>query len=207
MTCALAGVLSVDLVDHVFCLLCHLSELPPIPGADIFAACAKPDGFGIKVGLLLIVEVASVKVMKAPEIPIARFGASEISEAQTRFRPPDILFGAVNLLEQHGLFECIEEFLTVHVVLPEVSHLGRTCHVGGFSVAHAPIVNGLKLAEVPDEDDGHVAEGEESRVERRFVEESAATLLETVMHSSEETAADEGHLVDNEEDDIGPCFL
>ena len=55
-----------------------------------------------------------------------------------------------------------------------------------------------------DEDDGDVAEGETVGIESRLAEELSPALLEAEMHAREEAAADEGHLVDDEELHIGP---
>ena len=89
-------------------------------------------------------------------------------------------------------------------VPPQVPPIRWTGLPRGLGVAHAPIVDGLEWAEVSDEDDGDVAEGEAVWIETRLAEELAPALLEAEMHASEEAAADERHLVDDEEHYIGP---
>ena len=110
----------------------------------------------------------------------------------------------MDLRQHHGLLEGLEQRLPVHLVLPEVSQPRRAVLVGRLGVAHAPVVDWLELPEVAHEDDGDVAEGETVGIEARLAEEPSPPLLEAEMHAREEAAADEGHLVDDEEHHVGP---
>ena len=89
-------------------------------------------------------------------------------------------------------------------VPPKVSKALPAVRVCGLCVAHAPIVNRFKLAEISNEYHGHVAKGELVRIQSRLAEVGSLRLLQPEMHPSEQSAPYEGDLVDNEENDISP---
>ena len=63
--------------------------------------------------------------------------------------------------------------------------------VSGLGVAHAPIADGLQLAEVAHEDDGDAAEPMRMRIFGALTEVAPLRLLQAVMHAREESTANE----------------
>ena len=79
----------------------------------------------------------------------------EVSQAQARLRPPEVVLGAVDLLEHEGLGEPAEEQAAV-VHVPPVLRRVDVVWAGvprGLGVAEADVTDGLELPKVPDQDD------------------------------------------------------
>ena len=92
-------------------------------------------------------------------------------------------------------------------VPPHVAQILPTRLVCGFGVAEAPIVDGLQLTEIPDQDDGEVPERVVVRIEGGLAEEAPLGLLQSEVHACEEGAADEGDLVHDQQHDAPPLLL
>ena len=196
-----------DLVDEFLLTLRLVGQHPAITLPHVFASCAQPHSFVFEVIFLLLVEVPPVQVMLSPIIVISFLGAGEISEPQTGLRPPEVLFRSVYLLQHDGLLEQREQFSSFAVMLPEVPELFGACVKRGFGVAHAPIINGLKLPKVAHENDRYVAESAIARVKSTLAEVCPSALLCADVHACEKCRADEGDLVDDQEQHVLPGIL
>jgi hypothetical protein len=97
--------LGFNLVYELLLVFRHVGKLAAIALSDVLTPGAEPQSFVFKVFTLLCVEVPPVQIMLSPIIIIPFFGAGEISEAQTRFCPPEILLGSMDLLQHDCLLE------------------------------------------------------------------------------------------------------
>ena len=74
-------------------------------------------------------------------------------------------------------------------------------------IAHAPIINGIQLSEIADEDHGNVSEGEVIRIEVGIAEEAPFGLLSAEVNACEEGTTNERDFVNDEEGYRPPLFF
>ena len=118
----------------------------------ILATTAQPDGLVPEVFLLLVGQVASPQVVLEPFCVVEFVVHFEISQAQARLRPPEVVLGAVDALEHEGFAEGVQELATVVHVAPVLRRFDvvRARVARSLSVAEAEVTDGFQLPEVPD---------------------------------------------------------
>jgi len=84
--------------------------------------------------------------------------------------------------------------------------LGARCPRGGI-ITHAPVVDGLQLSKVANQDDGQISELAGVGVHVSLGKEAALGLLKAEVHAGKKRPADEGHLVHDEQLDAPPLVL
>jgi hypothetical protein len=108
--------LCYNLVNELLLIFRHVCKLSAIAGTDIFAPRAQPHSHVVEVALLLIRKMPAVEIMFSPLIVVSLFRTSEISETQTGFGPPHIVFGAVDALQHDSLCEGLHEEFPMSLV-------------------------------------------------------------------------------------------
>ena len=113
----------------------------------------------------------------------------------------------MDVLQHDGLLELRQQEPAVVVVPPEMLQLLRASHPGSLRVAHAPVIDRLQLPKVAYQDHGQAAERAVVRIKPALAEVGPFGLLDAEMHARKKRSADEGDLVDDQQNHIVPNVL